>query len=76
MDANTLGAMQVSFIGAEDKRKMDPCGWGNVGLTKRELFALMIMQGYITSGRVVTNPVIPAVAFADALLEELAKNKP
>jgi hypothetical protein len=61
-----------------------PCdGWANVpsyGLTKREYFATMAMQGYLAS---VPNDTIErpeyaashAVRYADALINELNKTE-
>lgn len=49
-------------------------GYGSTGLTKRELFAAMAMQGMIASGRYGETVVSPvSVAYADALLAELSK---
>ena len=53
------------------------------GLTKREYFAAMALQGILAANPTISvmpkdNPVnllaIPAVAFADALLDELSKS--
>lgn len=41
------------------------------GLTKREYFAAMAMQGFIAAK--INSPVLEAVEYADALLKELAK---
>jgi hypothetical protein len=66
MDAKTLGnqCAYTSFVG-------DP------GLTKRELFAAMVFQGYAAdpnSGNGAVQPMAAAaVMWADALLAELAK---
>jgi len=70
MDAKTLGnqGAYASNVGP-----------GQFGLTKRELFAAMAMQGFVTG---VDGPEYPrtcaqtAVQFADALLAELAKDQP
>lgn len=65
-------------------RSAESYGSGQVGLTKRELFAAMAMQGYL-AGRNIGGPapelsayvalkVAPVcVEIADALLAELAK---
>jgi len=46
------------------------------GLTKREYFAAMAMQGLLALGGVVyQSPVKSAVEYADALIEELNKTK-
>ena len=52
--------------------------WGQGGLTKRELFAAMAMQGFIANDRFDFTTreirlVSEAVKCADALLAELAK---
>lgn len=45
------------------------------GLTKREYFAVMAIQGLLANGRAfITDNIIDAVKIADALIEEL--NKP
>lgn len=50
------------------------------GLTKRELFAALVMQGILANGEILVRYGMPtaetaknAVDFADALLAELAK---
>jgi hypothetical protein len=66
-----------------------PIQWGDgttdIGLTKRELFAAMAMQGMTCTMRLTTIPysggehvylASAAVACADALLAELAKDPP
>lgn len=46
------------------------------GLTKREYFAAMVIQGLIANGRAfITDNIIDAVKIADALIEELNKRK-
>jgi hypothetical protein len=52
----------------------------NLGLTKREYFAAMAMQGYLASYDGVSIPdagnvAWRAVEYADALINELNKNK-
>ena len=49
-------------------------GWAQCGLTKRELFAAMAMQG-MTNNNNITVEIVAAwsVQYADALLAELAK---
>lgn len=53
-----------------------PHNWAT-GLTKRELFAAMAMQGLLSNGSLVNHPdeqyIIGSVKAADALLAELAK---
>jgi hypothetical protein len=46
-----------------------------VGLTKREYYAGLAMQGLIANGRVLlsANVAEEAILYADALLEELSK---
>ena len=45
------------------------------GITKREYFAAMAIQGLLANGRAfITDNIIDAVKIADALIEEL--NKP
>lgn len=48
--------------------------YNEFGLTKREYFAAMIIQGQIASGLEFAFPEIGAVQIADRLIEEL--NKP
>lgn len=46
------------------------------GLTKREYFAAMAIQGLLANGRAfITDNIIDAVKIADALIEELNKTK-
>lgn len=48
----------------------------NAGLTKREYFAAMALQGLVTkNNNEYDYCVISAVKFADALIEELSKTK-
>lgn len=50
--------------------------WVEVGLTKRELFAAMMMQGFLTNSDNANYPAgtaNAAVVFADALIAELNK---
>lgn len=49
--------------------------WGAPGLTKRELFAAMALQGRLSSGgwESVEEVAKDSVFFADALLKELAR---
>jgi hypothetical protein len=76
------------MIRNERDEPIHPIGGGgavSIGLTKREYFAAMAMQGYLSSGHIsgmVTNRVIvpdilavEAVAYADALLIELEKSR-
>lgn len=59
---------------AQEKACLPDCGYGSTGLTKRELIAAMAMQGLLASGRSFVADVSNyAVANADALLAELAK---
>ena len=49
------------------------------GMTKRELFAAMAMQGFAADSSITAGPgrvVELAVEYADALLAELAKDQP
>ena len=49
-------------------------GWTQCGLTKRELFAAMAMQGILARDEGTKRGLlVDAVRFADALLAELAK---
>jgi hypothetical protein len=53
----------------------DPLGMGNKGLTKREYFAVMAMQGMLINTAIrVSFLVEKSVSLADALIDEL--NKP
>ena len=45
----------------------------HVGLTKREYFAVMAMQGFIAAGCITKDPITSAVVFADELLMRLEK---
>jgi hypothetical protein len=52
--------------------------WSEGGLSKRELFAAMAMQGFISSGQVRSKEDVEGLGFmalraADSLLAELAK---
>lgn len=50
----------------------------NFGLTKRELFAALAMQGFAANSNATANPIANtnlAVAWADALLAALAQPK-
>lgn len=48
---------------------------GSIGLTKRETMAMHILAGFIAKGDTCHIAVSNAVNCADALLEELRKNK-
>ena len=55
-------------------RKMDTINY--TGLTKREYFAAMALQGLLANdSALITSKVIDAVKAADALIEELNKTK-
>jgi hypothetical protein len=43
------------------------------GLTKREYFAGLAMQGFIAAGCITEDPIASAVIFADELLARLEK---
>lgn len=45
------------------------------GLTKREYFAAMALQGLLSNNNNYVYSVISAVEFADDLIEELSKTK-
>ncbi len=50
--------------------------WGSPGLTKRELFAAMALQGLLSAPNQIGSPqrcATDAAELADALLAELAK---
>ena len=50
--------------------------WSKGGLTKRELFAAMMMQGMVHDSRpAATVAAIWAVEYADAIVKELAKGE-
>lgn len=56
---------------------LDPnSGFSQYGLTKRELFAAMAMQGFLSEGCInMSTPIADcAVQLADALIAELNKN--
>lgn len=76
--AKVNGASPVNAVSAEFEKATPDGGWGSLGLTKRELFAAMAMQGLATvpcpGG--VTHAAIEAdtnaaVRYADALLAAL-----
>ncbi len=59
--------------------------FNEIGLTKREAFAMAAMQGLLSAGMPLRNPegknhqevvALSATQYADALLDELAKVKP
>lgn len=75
MDAKTIGnepASPLELLGYEVAGRTL-----HIGLTKRELFAAMAMQGYVSAGcQGMPTPEVMAslaVRTADALLAELAK---
>jgi hypothetical protein len=47
----------------------------HLGLTKREYFAAMALQGLLSNNNNYVYSVISAVEFADDLIEELSKTK-
>lgn len=47
---------------------------GSIGLTKREYFAAMAMQGILSSNLEWINVAVSSVDFADALISELEKD--
>jgi hypothetical protein len=52
------------------------CVLSEGGLTKREIFAAMAMQGFISSSRYLhddANCAADSIRFADALIEQLKK---
>jgi hypothetical protein len=54
----------------------DPLGMGNKGLTKREYFAVMAMQGMLINTAIrVSFLVEKSVSLADALIDELNKTE-
>ena len=75
MDAKKLGQQPINAIGPDGT-----FGFGNAGLTKRELFAAMAMQGIwansdeaMAKAWSIKDIARNAVEAADALLAELAK---
>lgn len=86
MDAKVLGAQAAHPLDPEMDRSVSCNSWGSAGLTKREMFAAMAMQGLLP----LANPGVSGRAFkkalrevaesatyaADALLAELAKETP
>ena len=80
MDAKELGKRYVHPMSAEDDR--DACGgsYGDTGITLRQHFAGLAMQGAL--GGAPGSHLMPAqlaadsVAYADALLAELSKDTP
>ena len=80
MNAKELGAQPAmpSSSGHQDARNI---GWIGGGLTKRELFAAMAMQGFLANSCdencvMGQKAVAYCVGMADALLVELAKDQP
>ena len=75
-NANSPAMPQTGTLGAENEPS-DCADWGGVGLTKREHFAAMAMQGFIAAG-VNGMPgrhdlAMLSVEYAGALLAELDK---
>jgi hypothetical protein len=81
--AKRLGEEPATAV-TEFSRYMADCPFDSCtsyGLTKREYFAAMVMQGWITRNgipfqRNVTKMTEECVVCADALLEELCKEQP
>lgn len=77
MDAKFLGGQYANPIPADGVFDSD-----SAGLTKRELFAAMAMQGYIANHSIVDGKdagswvAAESVKCADALLAELVKERP
>lgn len=75
MDAVTIKPNDPAF--PVDQHEHGHAPLACTGLTKRELFAAMAMQGFCSAERTKDCPVrsiaFAAVAQADALIEELAK---
>ena len=82
MDAKTNGAMPVSRVPDVIDHERNFCQYGTEGLTKRELFAAMAMQGLLSGEYRDASPeqylyvANHAVHHADVLLAELAEAKP
>lgn len=76
MSPKELGARYVSPVSAEHDR--DACGssYGETGITLRQHFAGLAMQGLAGSGYDSLLAAEIAVCHADALLAELAKDQP
>lgn len=81
-DAKHLGGQPINPMTPDQERSCQvDVGWGSLGLTKRELFAAMAMQGLLSSlphgydGR-ADKKVIASMATkcADLLLAELTKD--
>lgn len=92
MDGKQMGARLVYPMTAEDERDTGIGGWGERGLTLRQHFAGLVLQGLVSnerwfmnvvnanvagsnSGRAEALAAEAAVAGADALLAELAKDQ-
>lgn len=86
MDAKELGD-QPAYAGAVDHVLIPSDGsraqkieYRTTGLTKRELFAAMALQGLLAGGASSDSSTLTIVAasaaLADALLAELAKDQP
>lgn len=81
MDAKSLGSEPVAFVSSDaDRSTPDKNGFGYQGLTKRELFAGMAMQGLLAKHGEDDYPAETLSQYArkhaDALLAELAKDQP
>ena len=81
MSAQQLGDQPIHPLTPEQEVAcLTDCGWGTPGLTKRELFAAMAMQGILGNaywnehGDYTPEGVAKSARdYADALLAELAK---
>lgn len=65
----TRSVFPLNILGGPDRAVVTQ----TFGLTKRELFAAMALQGFCARGPVRTSEVDWAVRLADALLAELRK---
>ena len=75
MDGKTLGNRYVHPVSAEDDRDAAAGSYGETGITLRQHYAGLAMQGGIANGTVVAPEAIArdAVMYADALLAALTE---
>lgn len=91
MDGKTLGTLSVHPMTADDEKNACVDGWGSTGITLRQHFAGLAMQGFCANPSVFApngmrgwglvntteeNLTNYALVMADALLAELSKDTP
>ncbi len=74
--ANSTDPNLSDFTKSALSRINNPIDPPNNGLTKREYFAALVLQGFLANdSALITSKVRDAVKAADALIEELNKTK-